>query len=373
ENIVSKVAVLSFSRYCRYRALLKRLEGVQHAWLRNALVETLGGFVAPVPDMRIMFCKETFDYPELETHELLCNHLAPKLKGRPRGKRKKTLSDSSQYTKKEGCSDESESNESDVSDYSYSKVSPGKKVIDLHPTPRYNPRPSRGSSQTKQEPISVVISASAGTVKPSTGNNNNNNHLSQRNRSKSTSKTKTSKKSKSSATKAGRKVGRPGGSGKKSSSSSSNSSLAAAGGGGESEEDEEEVDEDGEDGGSSSARGASKDRDREDDADEDEEEMDYEEDEEEEDDNLFRVNERMNSAEREFLQRLQEFLDPRALQYADSQASSLKNVSLYAVYAKVQKIGGYSAVTDKEVWNQLLQGTGADNGILSRRKYEKII
>lgn len=116
------MAVLSFSRYCRYRSMLKRLEGVQDAWLRSTLVANLSGFVAPVPNMRIMFCKETFDYPELETHELLCNHLAPKLKGRPRGKRKKTLSDSSQYTKKEGCSDESESNESDISDYSYSKV-----------------------------------------------------------------------------------------------------------------------------------------------------------------------------------------------------------------------------------------------------------
>lgn len=203
-------------------------------------------------------------------------------------------------------------------------------MIDLHPTPRYNPRPSRGSSQTKQEPISVVISASAGTVKPSAGSN----HLSQRNRSKSTSKAPKPSSKKSSKSKPGRKPGRGSsnnnnnnGGGKKSSSSSSNSSLAAAGGAGESEEDEEEPDEDGEEdgGGSSSTRGASKDRDREEDADEDEEEMDYEEDEEEEDDNLFRVNDRMGSAEREFLQRLQEFLDPRALQYADSQAATLKN------------------------------------------------
>lgn len=39
--------------------------------------------------LQILFCRDTFDYPELEGHELLCNHLAPKLKGRPRGKRKK--------------------------------------------------------------------------------------------------------------------------------------------------------------------------------------------------------------------------------------------------------------------------------------------
>ena len=54
-----------------------------------------------------MFARETFDYPELEEHPLLCNHLgktlqltqvtnhpkcqpfsAPKLKGRPRKRRK---------------------------------------------------------------------------------------------------------------------------------------------------------------------------------------------------------------------------------------------------------------------------------------------
>jgi hypothetical protein len=47
-----------------------------------------------------MFCKDTFDYPELETHELLCNHLAPKFSGRPRGKRKKGYSESVSYSRK---------------------------------------------------------------------------------------------------------------------------------------------------------------------------------------------------------------------------------------------------------------------------------
>uniref|UniRef100_A0A1B6CVU6 ARID domain-containing protein n=1 Tax=Clastoptera arizonana TaxID=38151 RepID=A0A1B6CVU6_9HEMI len=83
------VVVLSFPRYCRYRGILKRLEGVQNKWLRTALVIALGGFTVPCRNTRILFCKDTFDYPDLEGHELLCNHLAPKLKGRPRKKRKK--------------------------------------------------------------------------------------------------------------------------------------------------------------------------------------------------------------------------------------------------------------------------------------------
>lgn len=81
--------VLSYPRYCRYRSLMKRLEGVEDKWLKNSLVAALGGFIAPCKNTRVLFCRDTFDYPDLEGHELLCNHLAPKLKGRPRGKRKK--------------------------------------------------------------------------------------------------------------------------------------------------------------------------------------------------------------------------------------------------------------------------------------------
>jgi hypothetical protein len=29
----------------------------------------------PCRNTRILFCKDTFDYPDLEGHELLCNHL----------------------------------------------------------------------------------------------------------------------------------------------------------------------------------------------------------------------------------------------------------------------------------------------------------
>ncbi|XP_044012839.1 GATA zinc finger domain-containing protein 14-like isoform X2 [Aphidius gifuensis] len=88
NNLQKKVIVLSYSRYCRYRAMLRRLEGREPAWLCSSVAAALGGFTA-LPGTRILFCRDTFDYPDLETHELLCNHLAPKLKGRPRRKRKK--------------------------------------------------------------------------------------------------------------------------------------------------------------------------------------------------------------------------------------------------------------------------------------------
>lgn len=82
------MVVLSFPRYCRYRALMKRLEGVHNKWLRNSLVQALGGFSVPCRDTRVLFCKDTFDYPDLEGHELLCNHLAPKINLRSKKKKK---------------------------------------------------------------------------------------------------------------------------------------------------------------------------------------------------------------------------------------------------------------------------------------------
>ncbi|XP_043460980.1 uncharacterized protein PB18E9.04c-like [Leptopilina heterotoma] len=87
-SLQTKVIVLSYPRYCRYRSLLRRLEGSEPSWLWTSIAAAVGGFTA-TPGTRILFCRDTFDYPDLETHELLCNHLAPKLKGRPRRKRKK--------------------------------------------------------------------------------------------------------------------------------------------------------------------------------------------------------------------------------------------------------------------------------------------
>ncbi|KAK4320829.1 hypothetical protein Pmani_008338 [Petrolisthes manimaculis] len=85
------IIILAFDKYCRIRGLLKRLEGVEEEYMRSRIVVALGGFVVPSRRTRMLFCRDVFDYPELEGHDLLCNHLceSPKLQGRPRKKRKK--------------------------------------------------------------------------------------------------------------------------------------------------------------------------------------------------------------------------------------------------------------------------------------------
>lgn len=117
----SNVTVLSYSRYCRYRATIKRLEHITDSQIRNKLIATLSGFVATQPNIRIMFAKETFDFPDLESHDSLCPHLAPKLKGKPlKGRRKKLTSRvsdcSSPSQSSEFSVDSCETNDSDVFD-----------------------------------------------------------------------------------------------------------------------------------------------------------------------------------------------------------------------------------------------------------------
>lgn len=72
--------VLNYQRYVRVRTLLKRLEGSSDLsnWLSDPLVLALGG-LSVSPNCRLLFSKEVFDYPELEDHELLCNHLGKKV------------------------------------------------------------------------------------------------------------------------------------------------------------------------------------------------------------------------------------------------------------------------------------------------------
>lgn len=95
----------------------------------------------------------------METHELLCNHLAPKLKNRPRGRGKKHRCDSP--SSRIRCdSVGSDSCDSEISACSiekvYSKYSPlyvkpefkqGKQVLATRPQLRYNPRPARSSAK----------------------------------------------------------------------------------------------------------------------------------------------------------------------------------------------------------------------------------
>ena len=44
-------------------------------WMRHSIVRALGGFTTETSRTRILYCGESFDYPELEEHPYLCNHL----------------------------------------------------------------------------------------------------------------------------------------------------------------------------------------------------------------------------------------------------------------------------------------------------------
>ncbi|XP_064601995.1 AT-rich interactive domain-containing protein 5B-like isoform X2 [Liolophura sinensis] len=92
----TQVTILSYPRYCRYRAVMKRLEKCEDQWLRNALVCAIGGFTVKNSNSRVVFCRDTFDDPELDNLEIRCDHLAPNLKGRPRKKRVLSKKESSQ-------------------------------------------------------------------------------------------------------------------------------------------------------------------------------------------------------------------------------------------------------------------------------------
>ncbi|XP_065339336.1 AT-rich interactive domain-containing protein 5B-like isoform X1 [Cloeon dipterum] len=132
------VVVMSFPRYCRYRSVVKRIEGEEKEAPRHAaLTAALGGLPDAQADTVVLFCRDNFDYPELETHELLCNHLAPKFAGRPRKKKRRNASPGS------------ESNESEGSSYSVESIGKVKRLGLKQPT---NNRPGAPSIR-KRGPV----------------------------------------------------------------------------------------------------------------------------------------------------------------------------------------------------------------------------
>lgn len=87
------VVVLSYPRYCRYRALLKRLEG---RWPpEGSLAMLLGtdqGLSRSGATCRLLFCRDTFEHEALAHSDLICDHLAPVERGRQRKRSRKTTS-----------------------------------------------------------------------------------------------------------------------------------------------------------------------------------------------------------------------------------------------------------------------------------------
>ncbi|GIY30255.1 AT-rich interactive domain-containing protein 5B [Caerostris extrusa] len=92
----TRVVVLSYQAYSRYRTILKRIEnGESGEWLRDSLVQALGGAITPTSaQTRVLFCRDTFEHDELAHHELNCEYLAPNLKVKKKKKKTKTRSTS---------------------------------------------------------------------------------------------------------------------------------------------------------------------------------------------------------------------------------------------------------------------------------------
>ncbi|KAG8195685.1 hypothetical protein JTE90_003827 [Oedothorax gibbosus] len=105
SNEEPRVVVLSYQSYCRYRTILKRLEGGEkHAWLLHSLVLALGGFAPPSSKTHVLFCRDNFEHDELAHHELNCEYLAPTIKGKRRKRKaKNTRSISPESNTSEEC------------------------------------------------------------------------------------------------------------------------------------------------------------------------------------------------------------------------------------------------------------------------------
>nr|XP_034993550.1 AT-rich interactive domain-containing protein 5B isoform X1 [Zootoca vivipara] len=83
----SNVLILSYPQYCRYRSMLKRIQGKPSSVLTDQFVLALGGIAVISKNPQILYCRDTFDHPTLIENDCICDEFAPNLKGRPRKKK----------------------------------------------------------------------------------------------------------------------------------------------------------------------------------------------------------------------------------------------------------------------------------------------
>ncbi|XP_005097517.1 AT-rich interactive domain-containing protein 5B isoform X2 [Aplysia californica] len=88
----ANVAVMSYPKYCRYRAVMRRLEGCENEWLHVAVVLAIGGYAAKAPGCRVMFCKDSFYHSDIDDLDIRMDHMLPVLKARNKGKKSKSIS-----------------------------------------------------------------------------------------------------------------------------------------------------------------------------------------------------------------------------------------------------------------------------------------
>ena len=72
----AQILVLSLTAYCRHKAVMKRLEMGRSDWLSrpeaNQLLASFGAYTTDNPKLRLVFCRDTFDYSQLFEHDLIC-------------------------------------------------------------------------------------------------------------------------------------------------------------------------------------------------------------------------------------------------------------------------------------------------------------
>ena len=54
---------------------MKRLESVEDKWMKNAIVQAIGGFTVADENTHVLFCRNTCDLPVLEEHEYRLDNL----------------------------------------------------------------------------------------------------------------------------------------------------------------------------------------------------------------------------------------------------------------------------------------------------------
>ncbi|XP_040908438.1 AT-rich interactive domain-containing protein 5B [Toxotes jaculatrix] len=91
------IKVLSYPQYCRFRSLQRRIQdGARVPGLQDPHLLALGG-VRALPNTRVMYCRDTFNHPTLESNSIFswqfrCPSLS--LRGRPRKRRGRDGKDS---------------------------------------------------------------------------------------------------------------------------------------------------------------------------------------------------------------------------------------------------------------------------------------
>ncbi|XP_042195957.1 AT-rich interactive domain-containing protein 5B-like isoform X2 [Callorhinchus milii] len=82
-----RVKVLSYPQYCRYRAMQKRIQKAPTECVSEQHLLALGGILSSNQNIRILYCRETFEHPTLADNKCVCDELAALHKGRSRKKK----------------------------------------------------------------------------------------------------------------------------------------------------------------------------------------------------------------------------------------------------------------------------------------------